>query len=80
MAEIDTTLIAQGMLRLARQQANPVTSSTYQGQSQGIERKFDAKELLALAEACLQRLEAETAAGGADKLPQPGAIRYGIFC
>lgn len=43
------------------------------------ERKVEARFLQHVTELCLQRLEAEAAAGGADKLPPPGSIRYGSF-
>ena len=56
-----------------------VTSSTYKGQGQGLSQQFNAQELLALTEQCLQRLAAEEEAGGADKLPPVGAVVIGDF-
>lgn len=43
------------------------------------ERKIDARFLQHVTEHCLRRLEAESAAGGADKLPPSRAVRYGDF-
>jgi len=56
-----------------------VTATTYQSASHTAERKVEARFLQHVTELCLQRLEAEAAAGGADKLPPPGAVRYGDF-
>lgn len=54
-----------------------VTSSVYKGQSSGQKQEFNAKELLQITEACLQRLEWE--AENSIELPPPGAVRYGDF-
>ncbi|HBJ87520.1 MAG TPA: hypothetical protein DDZ88_27415 [Verrucomicrobiales bacterium] len=56
-----------------------VTITSDEGGSNTAERRVDARFLQHVTELCLQRLEAESAAGGADKLPPPGAVRYGDF-
>lgn len=56
-----------------------VTITTDEGGSNTAERNVDARFLQHVTEMCLQRLDAEEAAGGADKLPPIGAIRYVDF-
>ena len=56
-----------------------VTITTDPGGSNTAERKIEARFLQHVTELCLQRLAAEAAAGGADKLPPIGAVRYGCF-
>ena len=55
-----------------------VTITTDEGGSNTAERKIESRFLQHVTEACLQRLDAEEAAG-ADKLPPIGAIRYVDF-
>lgn len=56
-----------------------VTVLSQEGTSSQQSRQADARFIQHVTEACLQQLAAETAAGGADKLPGPGAVRYGDF-
>lgn len=50
-----------------------------EGSSSTSERKYDSAMIARVSEICLQRFEAESAAGGADKIPAPGSVRYGSF-
>lgn len=50
-----------------------------EGASNTSERRFDAQQILQVTEGALQILEAETAAGGKDKVPSPFGVRYGDF-
>lgn len=56
-----------------------VTVAVYKNSSQTIKQNVDARFLQHVTEICLQRLEAEAAVGGADKLPPVGSIRYLSF-
>lgn len=56
-----------------------VTTTAFESESSTLERRFDAALLQQVTELCLQRLEAETAAGGSDHTPAPGAVRYADF-
>lgn len=53
-----------------------VTITTDEGGSNTAQRNVDARFLQHVTEICLQQLGAEDTAGGADKLPPMGAIRY----
>lgn len=56
-----------------------VTITTDEGGSNTAQRNVDARFLQHVTEMCLQRLDAEDAAGGAENLPPVGAIRYLSF-
>jgi hypothetical protein len=56
-----------------------VTITTDEGGMNTAERKVESRFLQHVTEMCLQTLEAQLAAGGADNLPPPGAVRYGDF-
>lgn len=56
-----------------------VTVTSDESGSNTAERKVEARFLQHVTEMCLQRLEAEANAGGADKLPPAGSIRYLTF-
>ena len=56
-----------------------VTITTDPGGSNTAERKVEARFIQHITEMCLQRLAAEEAAGGADKLPPANAVRYLSF-
>lgn len=56
-----------------------VTVLSQEGTSSQQARDVSARFIQHVTEACLQRLEAETAAGGADKLPSFNAVRVGCF-
>lgn len=50
-----------------------------EGSSSQQKREVPARFVQHITELCLQRLAAEEAAGGADKLPSPNAVRVGVF-
>lgn len=56
-----------------------VTEMTDESGSSKGERKIEARFLQQVTEVCLQRLEAESQAGGADKLPPMNSVRYLSF-
>jgi len=56
-----------------------ITMTSDEAGSAQTERKLSARFIQHVTELCLLRLEAEEAAGGADKLPPAGAVRYGDF-
>ena len=56
-----------------------VTALSQEGGNSQQQREISARFLQHVTELCLQRLSAEQAAGGVDKLPPAGAVRIGDF-
>lgn len=56
-----------------------VTVTTDEGGSNEAEREISARFLQHVTEICLQQLDAEQKAGGSDKLPPMGSVRYLSF-
>lgn len=56
-----------------------ITMTTDEAGSTSASREVNARFVQHVTELCLQRLEAEEAAGGAENLPPAGAVRYGDF-
>lgn len=56
-----------------------ITMTSDEAGSSSAERQVNARFIQHVTELCLQRLEAEEEAGGAENLPPVGAVRYGCF-
>lgn len=56
-----------------------VTILSEESSSSTQQREVSARFIQHVTELCLQRLAAETSAGGADKLPSINAVRIGAF-
>lgn len=55
------------------------TSVSHEGSATQFIRSLDAALVAELSHVAVERFSAEIAAGGKDKLPPPGAVRYGSF-